>query len=182
MKITTSGFPKHGNHALVKAMQLLGQPCQVEHIPYGQAIPGRHIFIRRDPRNALISWLRMHGQPETPGMFISAFRRFQERTLVDEMAEYEGWLSDPATLVTTYEALVSTKMEMQRLCHLLDIPYLDGAFENLPGMTRTWEAQGYADFTTLWTDEVDAVWKAEGGSELLDRWGYGGHHQQWVLG
>ncbi len=32
--ILTTGFPKSGTHALVKAVQLLGHPCQVDHMPH----------------------------------------------------------------------------------------------------------------------------------------------------
>lgn len=166
--ITTNGFPKSGNHALVKATQLLGQPCQVNHIKHGEAVEYPHIFIKRDPRNVICSWLRFNGQPVTPGMFLSAFRKFQERSLVDEMADYEGWL---AGFVVRYEDLIASDAEMRRIAEYLAVPYIDGAFEALPGMTRTWFAD-HSDYTTIWTPEVATAWAAEGGHELLARWGY----------
>lgn len=169
--VTTNGFPKCGNHALVKALQLLGQPCQVQHLPFGQVIEGPHVFIRRDPRNVVCSWIRFNGQPVTPGMFITAFRRFQDRPLVAEMAEYEGWLTDSSTLVVSYEALIADDAEMRRIADHLGVPYISGAFEALPGLTKTWFA-AHSDYRTIWTPEVEAVWSAEGGPELLARWGY----------
>lgn len=168
--VTTSGFAKAGNHALVKAVQLLGQPCEVTHIAYGGPI-GRHVFIKRDPRNIVCSWLRFNGQPVTQGMFITAFRLFQYGTLVDEMAAYEGWLTDPQTLVVSYEALIASDAEMRRIAAYLDVPYLDDAFSELEGLTSTWFAQ-HSDYRAIWTPEVQAVWVAEGGNELLARWGY----------
>jgi hypothetical protein len=169
--ITTNGFPKSGNHALVKACQLLGQPCEVAHIPFGEPVESDHIFIIRDPRNIVCSWLRFNGHPVTPGMFITAFRKFQSRSLVEEMAEYDGWLEDPNTLVVEYDALISSDAEMRRIAEYLGVPYLDGAFECLPGLTKTWFPV-HSDYSTIWTPEVESVWNAEGGPELLATWNY----------
>jgi hypothetical protein len=164
----TNGFPKSGNHALVKALQLLGQPCQVNHIKYGEDVGCQHIFIKRDPRNVICSWLRFNGQQVTPGVFLTAFRKFQERSLIEEMADYEGWLSG---FVVRYEDLISSDAEMRRIADHLEIPYLEGAFESLPGMTRTWFAD-HSDYMAIWTADVETVWVAEGGNDLLARWGY----------
>lgn len=168
--VVTSGFAKAGNHALVKAVQLLGHPCVVDHIAYVGSI-GQHVFIKRDPRNIVCSWLRFNGQPVTPGMFITAFRRFQYASLVDEMAVFEGWLSDPQTLVVSYEALTASDAEMRRIATYLDTPWIDGAFDELEGLTATWFAQ-HSDYRTIWTPEVESMWVADGGNELLERWGY----------
>lgn len=169
--VTTNGFQKSGNHALVKAVQLLGQPCKVNHIAFGNPLGGQHVFIKRDPRNIVCSWLRFNGQPVTPGMFITSFRRFQDRPLVEEMADYEGWLTNENTLVVSYEDLLANDDELRKIATYLDIPYLDGAFEAMPGMTRTWFPD-HSDYRAIWTLEVDAVWRSEGGTELLSRWGY----------
>lgn len=174
--VTTNGFPKSGNHALAKAVQLLGQPCQINHIDcdHYAEICGDHIFIKRDPRNVVCSWLRFNGQPVTPGMFITSFRKFQDRSLVEEMSKYEGWIDmDPilSTLVVRYEDLISSDVEMRRIANWLNIPYIDGAFAALPGLTRTWFAE-HSDYHAIWTPEVESVWAAEGGAELLARWGY----------
>lgn len=169
--VTTNGFPKSGNHALVKAVQLLGQPCQVNHIPFGGVVSDKHILIKRDPRNILCSWLRFNGQPVTSGMFLTAFRKFQDRSLGEEMADYEAWQHDQNTLVVRYEDLISDADEMRRIASYLGIIYQHGAFEALPGLTRTWFAD-HSDYRTIWTPEVEAAWNAEGGAELLAAWGY----------
>lgn len=169
--VITNGFPKSGNHALVKAVQLLGLPCQVNHIPFGADLDSSHTFIKRDPRNIVCSWLRFYGKPVTPGMFIAAFRDFGGKPLVEAMAEYEGWLSDCLTHVVKYEELIASDAVMREIAVNLGFPYIDGAFEALPGMTRTWFAE-HSDYRTIWTPEVEAVWAAEGGPELLARWGY----------
>lgn len=168
--VTTTGFAKAGNHALVKAVQLLGQPCEVTHVAYVGPI-GQHVFIKRDPRNIVCSWLRFNGRPVTPGMFITALRLFQHASLVEELAAYEGWLTDPQTLVVSYEALIASDAEMRRIAAYLDVPYLDDAFSELEGLTSTWFAQ-HSDYRAIWTPEVEVVWAAEGGNELLARWGY----------
>lgn len=168
--VTTSGFAKAGNHALVKAVQLLGQPCEVTHVAYVGPI-GQHVFIKRDPRNIVCSWLRFNGQPVTQGMFLTAFRKFQYASLVDEMAAFEGWLTDPQTLVVSYESLVASDVEMRRIAEYLGVPYLDDAFSELEGLTATWFAE-HSDYRTLWSPEVEAAWAAEGGNDLLNRWGY----------
>lgn len=169
--VATNGFPKSGNHALVKAVQLLGVPCGVDHIPYSASVSSKNIFIKRDPRNVICSWLRFTGNPVTPGMFISAFRHFQSKSLVLELAEYEGWLLDEQTLVVSYEALVANDQELRRIAAYLNTPYIDGAFENLPGMTATWFPI-QSNYSDIWTNELETVWNSEGGPELLKRWGY----------
>jgi hypothetical protein len=170
--VTINGFPKHGNHALAKSVQMLGVPCAVNHIPFGQPVGEKHVFIKRDPRNGLVSWLRMNGQPEIPGMFITAFRLFQSNSLVAELAEYEGWLRDAGTLVVRYEDLISGPEEIMKIAEYIGVAYQPTAFENLPGLTRTWAGAKHSDYRELWSPEVETVWAAEGGSELLYQWGY----------
>lgn len=169
--VTANGFPKSGNHALVKGLQLLGVPCSVNHIPFGEPVAGRHVFIKRDPRNVLCSWLRFNRQQVTPGLFISAFRQFQARPLVDEMGDYEGWLSATGTLVVRYEDLIASDAEMRLIALWLGVPYIAGAWEALPRLTYSWRWP-HSDYADVWTPEVAAVWQAEGGPALLKAWGY----------
>lgn len=169
--VTINGFPKAGNHALAKACQLLGQPCVVSHIPHGGDVGEKHILIKRDPRNILCSWLRFIGQPVTPGTFLTAFRDFQGKHFVEAMADYEEWQRDAGTLVVRYEELIRDDEEIKRIADYLGMIYLPNAFENLPGMTRTWNPD-HSDYRSIWTDEVQAAWAAEGGNTLLAAWGY----------
>lgn len=171
--IIANGFQKAGNHALVKACQLLGVPCDVNHTPFGQLPKDttKHILITRDPRNIIVSWLRFRNNPVTPGMFITKFRKFDTDSLVNQMKMYEGFLTDPNTLVVKYEDLVSSPAEMKRIADYLGVPYLDGAFEELPGMTRTWNDE-HSDYKKIWTPEVEKVWVGEGGNDLLKKWNY----------
>lgn len=171
--IVTNGFPKSGNHALVKAVQLLGQPCRVQHEPFTQ-VEGPCVFIRRDPRNVLLSWVRHLGKPVVPGMVATHAQRFEESaagTLADAMAPFEGWLSDAGVLVVSYEALTESDAEMRRIAAYLGVPYIDGAWQWLPGMTQTWHAQ-HSDWRSVWTADVQTAWDGIDGPALLQRWGY----------
>lgn len=168
-----NGFPKSGNHALVKACELLGVPAEVNHFPYPHPIPDgeQHVLIKRDPRNVVISWMRMQGKPVTPGMFITYCRRFETKSLADSLAEYEPWLHDPRTFVVRYEDLVASDVEMRRLAAHLGVPYIDGAFEELPGLTKSWNPVR-SDFRIIWTPDAATFWNDYGGPSLLARWGY----------
>lgn len=177
MNLVTNGFPKAGNHALVKACELLGVPAKVDHI---NAINGwkglpegttHHIFIKRDPRNILLSWLRFTGKQQTPGMFLTSLIRFQSKSFAEELAEYESWLHDSNTLVVKYEDLIANDTEMKRIAAYLMVDYIPGAFEDLPGYTTTWHAD-HSDWQKMWTPQMTPIWNVYGGIELLARWGY----------
>jgi len=169
--VITNGFPKTGNHALVRACELLGIPAQVRHDPFkDQVRTVDHIHIRRDPRNILVSWLRMEGKPVTPGTFLAAFRMFQSASLVEEMAHFEPWLKH-AGLNVSYEDLIASDREMRRIAEFAGVPYIEGGWEELPGLTYTWNAE-HSDYQAVWTPLVRDVWNSEGGKELLVRWGY----------
>lgn len=174
--IFPNGFPKHGNHALVKALQLLGQPCDTNHLQFDEAkhIPSeaKHVFIKRDPRDGLLSWMRFTGKEMTPGMFITSFRAMDDcGSLVSRLAKFEQWLSDPSVLVIRYEDLIASDECMRNIAAWAKIGYIEGAWEALPGLTRTWYPN-HSDHKTFWTSDIEAVWVAEGGQELLNRWGY----------
>jgi len=172
MRIEANGFPKSGNHALAKACELLGLPVEVQHLTYREKVAGgKYILIVRDPRNIVVSMLRFRYKPQTPGMFITTFRKFQDKPLVEELGEYEGWLGDSETLAVKFEDLIVGQNQMEKIAAYAGVPYLDGAFEELPGLTRTWTGE-YSDYRKLWTPEVDKVWREEGGQELAARWGY----------
>ncbi len=179
-----NGFPKAGNHAGKKACELLGVPAEVKHIPFIEGRSGgnptrvglplgitHHIFIIRDPRNILISWIKFMGKQVTPGMFMSYFHKFQEKSLEEEMLEYKSWLGESNTLVVRYEDLVADDKEMKRIAAYLEVPYIDGAFEMLPGYTTTWNTE-HSDWKKLWTPQLEEAWNKAEGWKLLAEWGY----------
>jgi len=187
MKVFCNGFPKAGNHALWKAVELLGQPAGVNHRPFKEGIPDdttHHIFIVRDPRNIIVSWLRFQQQAVTPGTFLARFRRFDSASLSEEMARYEEWTKweyarsettwqfiAAKTYVVRYEDLIADDKAMRDLAVFLNVPYIKGAWEELPGLTKTWN-KVRSDYYDIWTPEVIKAWYTEGGDHLLQRWGY----------
>jgi hypothetical protein len=174
-EVFATGFYKSGNHALVKALQLLGCPCKVDHQPFSESWalwPGARVFIARDPRNVLVSWVRHQGQPVTTGMLIAYARDFEAgQTIAQAMQPYEGWLADAGTLLVRYEALVASDAEMRRIASHVGVDYIDDSWRWLPGMTRTWNKER-SDYRAVWTPQVDRAWQQVGGQELLQRWGY----------
>lgn len=173
MTVIVNGYPKSGTHALLKTCELLGVPTsEVNHIPFGEPLPeGTHLFIKRDPRNILISWLRSNNKPVTQGMFISAFQSIYGKLFPNSLAEYAGWLTDTNTYVIKFEDLISSDIVMRNLASYLNISYLEDAWPNLPGFTVTWTGE-YSDWTKLWTPELDTFWNANGGQEILTIWNY----------
>jgi hypothetical protein len=170
-----------GNHALWKACELLGIASNgVNHIEHPAAtegphifatrdpaaIEGPHLFIKRDPRNALVSWVRFEGLPVTQGTLITAMASY-----LPQLPLYEGWLTDPDTLVVTFERLVADDQQMREIAAFAGVPYLDDAWPNLPNHTKTWTGR-LSDYREHWTPAVDAAWVAAGGPALLERWGY----------
>jgi hypothetical protein len=149
----------------MKAVELLGHPAGVNH----EIAVRDGIFIKRDPRNVIVSWLRFNRDVVSPGKFLARFRRFTDRPLVAEMADYEGWLLG---FVVRYEDLIASDAEMRRIAAHIGAPYVEGAWEQLENHTATWNAEK-SDYRTVWTPDVAEAWYDEGGGELLTRWGYG---------
>lgn len=167
--VYANGFPKSGNHALVKTLELLGQPAEVHHTRCSEAVEGAHVFIKRDPRNVVVSWLRHHRHAVTPGTFLTAFRKFEHRPLVDEMGEFEGWLT--TAYVVRFEDLIADEATMRGIAAFVGAPYIDGAFAALPGDTLTYNDVP-SDYRAVWTPLVAETFSREGGDALLTRWGY----------
>jgi hypothetical protein len=172
--VFANGFPKTGNHGLVKACELLGVPASVNYKSFAEGMPPgttHHIHIKRDPRNVVISMLRFNGQPVTPGTFLARFRRFQDDSIVEEMAQFEPWLADAHTLTVAWEDLIASDATMRQIAAYVDVPYIEGAWERLPGRTYTWNDK-HSDFRDIWTRQVASAWRDEGGDNLLRVWGY----------
>lgn len=172
--ILVNGFPKSGTHALQKACNLLGYDTLLDHIPCGTSLPEgmtKHLLIYRDPRNAVISWIRMRRMQVTEGMIMSTCM-----SRIPDMRKFSGWLKDESVQKFRFEDLITKREEMERLAFVLDRPYIAGAFEDLPGHTRTWSGEGttsaHSDFTKYWTAGVSYIWSQYGGDILTDELGY----------
>lgn len=174
-------FPKCGLHATWKALYLLGVNAQTGHYGYHDALPPgvqKQIFVKRDPRNALCSAVRFdeiqhsRGLPLTPGTVISKMRDYWGKTFVEQISKCDGWfLPSPDVLVIRYEDLVADDSTMRKIADFVGAKWIEDAFENLPGHTRTWN-EVRSDYLAVWNEDVEKVWKEQGGPELLERWGY----------
>jgi len=181
--VICNGFYKAGNHALVRAVELLGIPTNIEHLPFTSPALETPVslFVKRDPRDILCSTLRFDkGGDVNPGTFLSLFRAYYMvaqslemagMSLVENMAPFEGWLTDPHTHVIEHEDLINSEATHRQIAEWCHTPYFEGAHAKLPGWTMSWR-KGKADYKEVWTPDVQAVWEAEGGNELLKRWGY----------
>ncbi|MBV8666732.1 MAG: sulfotransferase domain-containing protein [Burkholderiaceae bacterium] len=165
----------------MKAVQLLGQPVpDVSHIPYGQTLPNgttKHVFIKRDPRNTLISWMRYNWMSVTEGTIMAAIGiPTPDGTLLQVADSYLGWLTDPSTYVVKFEDLISNEATLEGVATFLGVPYIAGSFANLPGYTTTWTGTGttpaYSDYTQVWTSNLASFWTANGGDTLVSAYGY----------
>lgn len=184
VQLATHGFPKTGTHALVKACQAVaGLPCDALHLPFAEGLPvgtTHDIFIVRDPRNILVSTLRMRHLQVSPGAIATLFRRYQTTSLRRELALYEPWLGS-AGLVVRHERLCDRtdvavrRAEVQRIADYLGagtaVFSVDAAAEQLLGWTLTWNATP-SDFRPYWNEQLAHIWRHEGGDDLLARWGY----------
>lgn len=181
--LVTHGFPKSGTHGLARTCQLLSVPCQSLHLPHAGGLPEgttHNIFIKRDPRNVIVSWLGELELPAEPGAFVARFREFftgQRRSLAKELRDYEPWLAE-AGLVVRFEDLCAADLskadrerEVRRIADYIGSPFWFGVADHVLGPTRTFKLP-QSDYRTIWTPEVDHVWTHEGGRELLARWGY----------
>jgi len=195
MNILVNGYPKHGVHAALKTVELLGLPVQcaisqegarLDHLKAHFTLNGityvaelndiKHVFIVRNPRNALISWFRQGNLPLQTGKLIGQIKSFKSEgvSYPDTYNDYLPWLNDPQTLVVRFEGLVSDKGKtIERIADYLGVKYFDDAFESLPGGTITWMGE-YSDWQKCWNDDIEQAWIECGGLELEKALGYAG--------
>lgn len=171
-----NGLPKSGTHAALKGAQLLGIPTVVgevwdrratlAHVPYalrGQVAQdfAAHVFVVRNLRNVLLSWMRWRSIPITQGGMISTIADYDGIGLPATCEAFAPWLSEPGVHVVRFEALIADDATLRGIAAYLGVPYLEDAFANLPGLTRTWSGQ-LSDWTAHWTPAVDDAWTAAG--------------------
>lgn len=187
MKVLVNGCPKTGTHALFRGVELLGvvgRPDNAsamrdlpgvyrDHIPYGGSVSGfKHVHIVRNPRNVLVSWVRMLKGEVAQGFIIAALREYHTRIPFPAYyRQFLGWLEDPNTLTVRFEKLLESDAELRRIAEFLSIPYLDDAFGQIIGPTRTWTGR-LSDWTEWWSTNLEEVWTQEGGYELEKDLGY----------
>lgn len=170
--ILVNGCPKHGTHALLKAVELLGQDAgDVWHCARGDRLPDgvtKHLFIFRDPRDGLVSWIRQQGKVVTDGTFMAAVRNGEYLKI---LRSFVGWMRDDSAFKVCYEDLVKDDKALRAIAGFLGVPYLESAFPNLPGLTITWHPIR-SNFRQVWTPAVESVWRDAGGDDLVTEFGY----------
>lgn len=123
-------------------------------------------FIKRDPRNALVSWIRYERMPVTQGTIISTMHSF-----LSMLEKFEGWLTAADTLVVSFERLVKDDSQMREMAAFAGVDYLEDAWPNLPNHTKTWTGR-LSNYQEHWSPAVEKAWVQNRGSDLLTRWGY----------
>jgi len=176
-------MPKSGTHALVKAVELLGIPWMQEggakeycihgHYEIDQPMPrGKQILIIRNPRDMLVSWVRWTKSSVTEGYLISATKSYYSgKSFRDEARNYIDWFNDDETFVVKFESLISEPETLQQIARFINAPYIDGAFENIPGLTKTWTGK-LSNWRDHWSSAVEQAWVDSGGLEIERGWGY----------
>ncbi len=169
-----NGIAKGGTHALMKAVELLGVPMvpgygSLDRRPYSEANKGPgSVFIYRHPRNALVSGVRQAKiGVVTQGFLIAAMH-----DLYPTWMGYVPFLSDPEILAVRLEDLIGDGGKtIRQLGEHIGRPYLQDAYDNLPGMTFSWNKVP-SRWQDHWTPEVDAAWVMERGPEVEVAFGY----------
>ena len=183
--IICNGIEKSGLHALSKSVQLLGIPSNsfapdapnsvaFDHIPYGTLDPKytKHIYIRRHPRNMLISWVRFIALPVTTGTLIGAMQGFVEGSFHDYCSKFIPWLNEPGVLQVRFEDLFTDGgVTMQKIADYLGVPLDPDAYPNIPGFTQTWTGK-LSDWTTVWNAELETALTQYRCNEIQTAFGY----------
>lgn len=168
------GFPKSGTHALQRALLLLGLGyIPTSHLPYANRHTDQpYAFIKRDPRNVVISRVRWQQKPVTEEWIVHYLRQWNERrTMGEALAAFEGWLMDPDAVQVTFERLVTEPREMQRLGEGVRGRWQPERWRELrSGESRTYTGQ-LSNWPEHWTPRIEGVWE-ECCAGVLGRWGY----------
>jgi hypothetical protein len=182
--VLVNGFPKSGTHALVKGCQLLGLlpandqfeagRVMLGHFPHPGPFPRgtQHLHIIRHPRNCLISMCRFKGMPVTTGFLLGHLQRYGEHGPMAALARgFLPWLSVPTVHTLRYEDLMASDAALRGVAAFLDLPYLEDAFANLPGLTMTWTGSP-SRWEDHWNADLDRAWVDSGMADVQARLGY----------
>lgn len=166
-----TGIPKSGTRALLKSLQLLNAPVNdVEHNLYSKKQEGKYICITRNPRNILISWLRMNDREISLQNIINVlYYPMLGATFLKWHLSLKQWKNDPNTMIVQYEDLIESPNTMIEIANYMDIPYVQGAWNNLPGGTFTYN-EVPSRWQDYWNDEVQEAWEAGGGLTMEQIW------------
>lgn len=179
--ISCNGSSKTGTHALLKTVYLfggMGFTATHNHIPFDtEQVLGKHIHIRRNPRNVLISWIRFTKQKLREDVIIKNMPY-----IIDEMKGYLGWLTDDKVLNVSFEDLLTDENELNRISDFIGLPLTDNHFKKLWGNTPTF-TNNLSDWQWYWQSElVQKAWVANDGHILETLMGYSPNDKPKVRG
>lgn len=175
MEYIANGFPKSGTHALLKALELLGAgSVSIAHHPYGWQRPPEsvHMCIFRHPRNCLISMCRFQGFPVVTGYLLKLIQSYGTfGRMADCLSGFLPWRSEAGVLCITYEDLMASDASLREIAEFAGLPFLDDAFRNLPGLTKTWSGKP-SQWIEYWNPILDEAWASSGMLALEKELGY----------
>ena len=162
-----NGSPKTGTHLLQKAVKLFGGYATFATHNHNPSLASRHIHIIRNPRDALISYLRMNNVELLRSNIIKEMPRF-----IEEYSEYIPLLSRSDVLTVTFENLLTDESEIGKISQFLNLPLTDDHFRKLWGETYTFTGR-LSDWKSHFTHpKTTRKWKEFGGLDLEKELGY----------
>ena len=165
--VLCNGSPKTGTHLLVKAVRLFGGGAQLSNHNHNPDLSCRHIHIIRNPRNALISYLRMNKIELLRSNIIKEMPRF-----IAEYSEYIQLLDRKDVLTITFENLLTDESELDKISAFVGLPLIDNHFRKLWGQTATFTGK-LSNWREHWDhSKVARKWESFGGLALESALGY----------
>lgn len=168
--IYCNGSPKNGTHLLLNSVRLFGGVCftaQHKHEPnLILSKDDKHIHIVRNPRNALISYMRMNNIDLSVKNISNEIPR-----LIEEQSSYLHYLRDTKTLNIKFENLVSSDKELNRMAKYLDMRLIDDHFDKSKKGVATWTGR-LSNWVEVWEGKINSAWIVNGGLELEQKMGY----------
>jgi len=165
--IDCNGSPKTGTHLLVKAVRLFGSTAIMASHNHDPDLSGSHIHIIRNPRNALISYLRMQQVDLLRTNIIKEMPRF-----IAEYSEYVNLLSRDDVLTIRFESLLTEESELLKISKFIGLPLINNHFRKLWGQTNTFTGK-LSNWREYWShSKVQRKWSELGGLALESALGY----------
>lgn len=168
--ITVNGSPKTGTHLLLKAVYTFegeGYTARHTHSDSTRVVAGKHIHIKRNPRNVLISYIRYLGRADLSKPHILKTIPI----VIEEMKMYLPLLTTKAILNVSFEELLTNPAELGRIAAYIGLPCKPTQFDNLWGNTLTFTGS-LSNWRDYWDDDIAAEWEARGGKILEALMGY----------
>ena len=164
--IHCNGSPKTGTHLLVKAVRMFGGDAMLASHNHNPKLSSAHIHIIRNPRNALISYLRMQKIDLLRVNIIKEMTRF-----ITEYSEYINLLNRDDVLTVTFENLLTDESELLKISKFIGLPLIDNHFRKLWGQTNTFTGE-LSNWREHWGNKVAKAWHELGGTLLETQLGY----------